>query len=184
MYERYVLPYLLDVACGIKPVWRRRHDVVPLAQGRILEIGLGTGLNLEHYDKAKIEKVVGLDPGLGPGLEMHRLARKRVKRVGFVVELVGLSAERIPSQAGREAHFLRARARSGRVGSSLAEPTHASVGEICRRMSPQPGYSRSAKGSRLLLGGYAVHVLARSSSANLQLLGHGSGRMNSKRIRG
>jgi len=100
IYERYVLPYLLDVACGIQPVWRQRHDVVPLAQGRILEIGLGTGLNLEHYDKARIEKVVGLDPGLGPGLEMHRLARKRVKRVDFVVELVGMSAERIPYEDG------------------------------------------------------------------------------------
>jgi len=94
-YQRHVLPYLIDVACGIKPVWRQRQKVVPLAQGRILEIGIGTGLNLEHYDKAKVEKVVGLDPGLDAGLEMHRLARKRVKRVGFVVELVGLSAERI-----------------------------------------------------------------------------------------
>jgi len=99
-YERYVLPYLTDVACGTGPVWRQRHHVVPLAEGRILEIGLGTGLNLEHYDAARIEKVVGLDPSLGPGLAMHRLARKRAQRVGFAVELVGLSAERIPYQDG------------------------------------------------------------------------------------
>jgi ubiquinone/menaquinone biosynthesis C-methylase UbiE len=95
-YERHVLPYLIDVACGIKPVRLQRHKVVPLAQGHVLEIGIGTGLNLEHYDKAKIKKIVGLDPGL----EMHRLARKRVERTGLPVELVGLSAEKIPFEAG------------------------------------------------------------------------------------
>lgn len=71
---------------------RQREKVVPLAQGRVLEIGIGTGLNLEHYDKAKIREIVGLDPAL----EMHRLAQKRMKRAGLTVELVGLSAERIP----------------------------------------------------------------------------------------
>ena len=91
-YDRHLLPYLIDLACGIKPVRRQRRKVVPLAQGRVLEIGIGTGLNLEHYDKARVEKIVGLDPGL----EMHRLARKRVERAGIPVELVGLSAETIP----------------------------------------------------------------------------------------
>lgn len=95
-YERHLLPYLVDLACGIKPVRRQRQKVVPLAHGRILEIGIGTGLNLEHYDKTRVEKVIGLDPGL----EMHRLARKRVEKTGVSVELVGLSAERIPYQDG------------------------------------------------------------------------------------
>lgn len=95
-YERHVLPYLIDVACGIKAVQRQRHKVVPLAQGHVLEIGIGTGLNLEHYDRAKIENIVGLDPGL----EMHRIAQKRVERAGLQVELVGLSAERIPYDDG------------------------------------------------------------------------------------
>ena len=93
-YERRVLPYLIDIVCGIGPVRRQRRKVVPLAHGRVLEIGIGTGLNFEHYDKAKVERIVGLDPGL----EMHRLARKRVKRAGLAVELVGLSAEQIPYQ--------------------------------------------------------------------------------------
>ena len=94
-YDRHILPYLIDIACGIKPVRRQRRKVVPLARGRVLEIGIGTGLNLEHYDKSRIEKVVGLDPGL----EMHRLARKRVAKAGVPVELVGLSAEQIPFEA-------------------------------------------------------------------------------------
>ena len=55
-YERRILPYLLDFVCGIRPIQRQRRKVVPLAQGRVLEIGIGTGLNLPHYDKARIKK--------------------------------------------------------------------------------------------------------------------------------
>jgi ubiquinone/menaquinone biosynthesis C-methylase UbiE len=95
-YERRVLPYLLDFACGIRPVRRQRQKVVPLATGRVLEIGIGTGLNLEHYDKRCVSHVVGLDPGV----EMHRLARKRAQAAGIPVELVALSAERIPFDDG------------------------------------------------------------------------------------
>ncbi|WP_136419169.1 class I SAM-dependent methyltransferase [Herbaspirillum sp. ST 5-3] len=95
-YERHLLPYLLDFACGLRPVWRQRHKLIPLAKGRVLEIGIGTGLNLEHYDSAQVETIVGLDPGV----EMHPLARKRALKSGISVELVGLSAERIPFDDG------------------------------------------------------------------------------------
>jgi ubiquinone/menaquinone biosynthesis C-methylase UbiE len=91
-YERHVLPYLIDLACGIRPVRRQRRKVVPLASGRVLEIGIGTGLNLEHYDKSRLEQLVGIDPGV----DMHRLARKRMARAGLDVEIVPLSAERLP----------------------------------------------------------------------------------------
>lgn len=91
-YERHVLPYLIDLACGIGPVQQQREKVVPRAAGRVLEIGIGTGLNLPHYDARRVERVIGLDPGT----EMHRLARKRLAGSGLQVELVGLSAERIP----------------------------------------------------------------------------------------
>lgn len=91
-YERHLLPYLIDMACGIGPVKKQREKVVPLAHGRVLEIGIGTGLNLPHYDAARVDHIVGLDPGT----EMHALARKRLEATGLAVELVGLSAERIP----------------------------------------------------------------------------------------
>jgi len=95
-YERHLLPYVIDLACGVKPVRQQRQKVVPLAQGRVLEVGIGTGLNLEHYDRAKVREIVGLDPAL----EMHRLARKRMNKAGLAVQLVGLSAERIPLEDG------------------------------------------------------------------------------------
>lgn len=91
-YERHILPYLLDFACGMKTVRRQREKVVPFAQGRILEVGIGTGLNLEYYDKSKVREIVGLDPGM----QFHRLARKRIARAGLDVELVGFSAEELP----------------------------------------------------------------------------------------
>ncbi|HEX2566716.1 MAG TPA: methyltransferase domain-containing protein [Burkholderiales bacterium] len=91
-YDRHVLPYAIDLACGMKDVRRQREQVVPLARGRVLEIGIGTGLNLMHYDESQVEEIVGLDPAL----EMHRLAKKRLQRTGLKLSLVDLSAERIP----------------------------------------------------------------------------------------
>lgn len=94
-YDRHLLPYLVDLACGLRAVRRQRRKVVPLAHGKVLEVGIGTGLNLEHYDKARIERLVAVDPGL----EMHPLAQARAKRAGMKIELVGLSAEKLPFDA-------------------------------------------------------------------------------------
>ncbi len=91
-YERHVLPYLIDCACGLPAVERQRAAVVPLAQGRVLEIGIGTGRNLPHYNGAAIEQLDALDPSL----QWHPLARKRTASLPFPVELMPLSAERIP----------------------------------------------------------------------------------------
>jgi ubiquinone/menaquinone biosynthesis C-methylase UbiE len=91
-YDRHLLPYVIDLACGIKPVRLQRDKVVPRAHGRVLEVGIGTGRNMPHYDKARVGKITGVDPAL----QMHRLAKKRIARAGLDVELVGLSAEKIP----------------------------------------------------------------------------------------
>jgi len=91
-YDRHVLPYLLDVACGLAPVARQRELVVPQAQGRVLEIGIGTGLNLAFYDRQRIDQLIGVDPAA----QMHRLAQRRSRRAGIPVELVPVSAERLP----------------------------------------------------------------------------------------
>ena len=92
LYDHYILPHIIDLACGIRPVARQRQKVIPLAQGKVLEIGIGTGLNMPFYAKDRVEKIVGVDPAL----KMHSLAQKRVQAAGLQVELVGLSAERLP----------------------------------------------------------------------------------------
>lgn len=91
-YERNLLPYLIDLACGVKPIRRQRMKVIPLAHGRVLEVGLGTGLNMPFYDRARVRNIVGVEPSL----RMHRLALKRIRDAGIDVELVGLSAEALP----------------------------------------------------------------------------------------
>lgn len=91
-YDQHILPWLIDIACGLPMVQSKRRSLVPLAQGRVLEIGMGTGRNLPFYDRSKLTQLVGVDPAL----QMHRLARHRSQRAGIDVELVGLSAERLP----------------------------------------------------------------------------------------
>ena len=91
-YERHILPTALDIACGMPMISRMRQLVVPLAQGRVLEVGIGTGLNMRYYDKSRVTHITGLDPAL----QMHPLAKERIARAGLDVELVGLSAEKLP----------------------------------------------------------------------------------------
>ncbi len=91
-YQRHILPGALDFACGLPMIGRQRQLLVPRAQGRVLEIGIGTGLNLRYYDKSRVTQIVGLDPAL----ELHPLARKRMAQAALEVELLGLSAEAIP----------------------------------------------------------------------------------------
>ena len=61
LYDRYVLPRLIGCACGGRPIMRQRKKVVPRATGRVLEIGVGGGLNLAFYDPARVESVTGVD---------------------------------------------------------------------------------------------------------------------------
>jgi len=92
LYDRYVLPRVLDLVMRGKPVMRQRAKVVPLARGRVLEVGIGSGLNLSFYDKSRIEKVLGLDPSP----ELQVMARKRAAEAGIDVDWLALSSERIP----------------------------------------------------------------------------------------
>ena len=91
-YNRYVLPKVLNWSCGAKPVRRQRQKVVPLAEGRVLEVGIGSGLNLPYYDPAKVERVIGLDPAE----EMLALAKRKSEAVPFTVEYLALQGESIP----------------------------------------------------------------------------------------
>ncbi len=92
-YERHLLPHLLDWACGVSLFSRQRQKLIPLAHGRVLEVGLGTGRNLPFYDCQRVSQVVGVDPALS----LHPIARRRVAASGLDVELMGLSAERLPA---------------------------------------------------------------------------------------
>ena len=48
-YEKYVLPKILDCCCSTKPINYQRNKIVPKASGTILEVGIGSGLNMPFY---------------------------------------------------------------------------------------------------------------------------------------
>lgn len=91
-YERNILPFMIDLGCGVKPVRRQRAKVVPRARGRVLEVGIGSGLNAPYYDRSRVSAIVGLDPSGA----MRQRAERRVREAGLQVEFIGLSAEKIP----------------------------------------------------------------------------------------
>ncbi|HLA29933.1 MAG TPA: class I SAM-dependent methyltransferase [Pseudomonas sp.] len=91
LYDRYLLPHLIDFACGLGEVMQARAQLVPQAQGRVLEIGIGSGLNLEFYDAAKVSLIVGVDPSAA----MQRLAKARAARIGIPVQMIALELGQI-----------------------------------------------------------------------------------------
>jgi ubiquinone/menaquinone biosynthesis C-methylase UbiE len=90
-YDKYILPHFLNCACGTKPIQYQREKVVPLATGLVLEIGIGSGLNIPFYNNAKVTRVLGLDPSE----ELNRMARKVAEEKGLAVEFILGGAEAI-----------------------------------------------------------------------------------------
>lgn len=95
-YDRYVLPRLIDSACGQKPMRLLRERYVPQASGDVLEIGIGSGLNLAHYGDA-VSTLTGLDPAA----ELTDRAQERAERLHRPVQVLGVSGEEIPSDDAR-----------------------------------------------------------------------------------
>ena len=91
-YDKYILPHFLNCACGSKPIVYQREKVVPLAEGLVLEVGIGSGLNIPFYDSSKVDKILGLDPSE----ELNRMALKVAADKGIPVEFILGGAEAIP----------------------------------------------------------------------------------------
>jgi ubiquinone/menaquinone biosynthesis C-methylase UbiE len=91
-YDKYILPRFIGAACGTKPVLKQREKVVPHAEGRVLEVGMGTGHNLSFYDPDKVEMVFGLEPAA----DMIKHAKPLAEKVPFDVEFIDLPGEEIP----------------------------------------------------------------------------------------
>jgi SAM-dependent methyltransferase len=92
LYSKYILPRVIHFTCGLKPNRRQREKVVPRARGRVLEVGIGSGLNLPFYDSSKVTKVWGLDPSR----ELTRIAERTARSLDLEVEFISLAAGQIP----------------------------------------------------------------------------------------
>ena len=95
-YADHVFPHLMDWTLGTRRFQEQRELALASAQGHVLEIGFGTGLNLPHYPRA-VTSLTALDPAT---LLPKKVAR-RISRGSLPVELVRLSAETLPFEDGR-----------------------------------------------------------------------------------
>ena len=91
-YDKYILPSFLNCACGSKPIKYQRSKVVPMAEGVVLEVGIGSGLNIPYYDSTKISAIIGLDPSE----ELNNMAKKVAADKSLEVDFILGSAEAIP----------------------------------------------------------------------------------------
>jgi ubiquinone/menaquinone biosynthesis C-methylase UbiE len=92
LYDEKILPHIIDRACSMGQVMKLRSQVVPKARGTVLEVGMGSGINLEFYDAAKVDLVYGLEPSLG----MRKKAQPNLAKSNVKVEWLDLPGEQIP----------------------------------------------------------------------------------------
>ena len=88
LYSKYFLPYLLDLTLRNREAARLRRKWIPKARGQVLEIGIGSGLNLPFYS-SEVERVWGVDPSP----ELLGMARRRSTELRFEVEFLRQAAE-------------------------------------------------------------------------------------------
>jgi len=95
-YKDYIYPYFVDILGDPVPIRKVRQQIIPLAQGKVLEIGVGSGANFVHYDSTKVDKLYALEPNPG----MIRLAERQQRKTKLNIEFLDLPGERIALEDG------------------------------------------------------------------------------------
>ncbi|HLK09980.1 MAG TPA: methyltransferase domain-containing protein [Candidatus Binatia bacterium] len=94
-YREQIVPPLLDLVMRNAEAKRRRAVVVPRARGRVLEVGIGSGLNLPYYSR-DVTALVGVEPSA----KLVAMTRRKMGDLSFPVDLVQRSAEELPFDGG------------------------------------------------------------------------------------
>jgi len=92
IYNKFIMPKLVHLACGQKPTMKQRAKILPLAKGLVLEVGIGSGLNIPFYDDSRVDHLWGIDPSP----EMWAIARKNAREHHIDAEFFEAEAESIP----------------------------------------------------------------------------------------
>jgi ubiquinone/menaquinone biosynthesis C-methylase UbiE len=90
-YQDQIVPLLINLAMRRRDLAVYRSRVVPAADGRVLEIGIGSGLNLPFYSR-NVERLIGLDPSP----KLLSMLRRNLRPNTPSLELIEGSAETIP----------------------------------------------------------------------------------------
>ena len=84
LYEKYFLPKLLIVVAAWKGFKKESTELYLRAYGRVLEIGIGSGLNFDFYDFDKVTEIVGVDPAVSSvALAKSRASRFSIKNLFY-----------------------------------------------------------------------------------------------------
>jgi ubiquinone/menaquinone biosynthesis C-methylase UbiE len=94
-YQDQLVPLLINLAMRRRDLAAYRSRIVPAADGRVLEIGIGSGLNLPFYSR-HVQQVIGLDPSP----KLLAMARRANRPTSRTVEFIEGSAEAIPLENG------------------------------------------------------------------------------------
>jgi ubiquinone/menaquinone biosynthesis C-methylase UbiE len=95
LYQKHILPGLVNRVCRSDQITDQREKIVPRALGDVLEIGMGSGLNLSFYDFQKIHSLLGLEPSG----KMINMAKEQAQRLKIDVEFIKTTAVEIPLAA-------------------------------------------------------------------------------------
>jgi ubiquinone/menaquinone biosynthesis C-methylase UbiE len=87
-YAKHILPHVIDVAMRNPAATRLRAEWIPRATGDVLEVGIGSGLNLPFYTD-RVRRIYGLDPSP----ELLRIAHTRAAHQPLPVEFMAQPVE-------------------------------------------------------------------------------------------
>lgn len=94
-FGEHVYPHLVDILGDPAPIRDIRRQIVPLARGTVLEIGVGSGANFPHYAPSRVRKLYALEPNPG----MLTLARRRLSGMKLNVEFLDFPGEHLPLES-------------------------------------------------------------------------------------
>ena len=92
LYTQYVCPHIINFAMQNKVISKQREKIIPFAKGRILEIGIGSGLNFSFYNKSEVKDVFAVEPDN----VLLEKAKKRALDNNIDLNIEKISAESLP----------------------------------------------------------------------------------------
>jgi ubiquinone/menaquinone biosynthesis C-methylase UbiE len=90
-YATHIWPRVTDLVMRHREFTRYREHIVPQARGTVLEVGVGSGLNLPFYGR-DVDRLYALDPSR----DLLRMTRRKMAAARFHIELIAESAELLP----------------------------------------------------------------------------------------